>query len=1828
MSEIEILHGRVQIDSNAEEAGSAFDQFTSRLNKNLGAIGKFETEVTDFASATALAFEAPQRPAAEFFSAIKVGFSTLKSGSVGAATGVATITNALGNLVRRVPAFANAAEVFDKVSAASSVMGKIFKRVRRISSGLSGDVQVLARQASDYAENLYAQTRALKIAHQVEVESLRDIVNWRKRALNSSKDRILAIEAEIVALDKQNQRNQAQIPVLEKDLALRNRAVEALVRESEALTNRRDAAAGTAEYAVLNERLFKLDIRREKALNDVNRRYEKYQSILGQVSSHTEKEIALRQEGVTVTARLAKEEKELAKARDEYNRVSMEKATKAGMDVSVLRNNLSNLSKVLVTAEEKAREQGNTTEIAGKKTRKYGEEVAKAAQSGKAFAKTSQQVNQSLFAVSRSFSSVSPGISRVIYTVQNFNNVFTNAMRNAGTVAEIAAAKIKASMLITKGVFIAAGAAAILFIKKTGLIAAEVTTLEITMRQVARNLALKAGADVQKFVDYVDKIPESLKGITTREALVATTSFLRGVPQLLGRVKDLADAAKNFGVTVADLSSSEVFGQFNKFIQSGNTMLLKRLNIVTTADQMHKKYAATIGKSSKDLTAAEKITARFNGIMEEVALTEGVYEKAMQSAGKALSSLSRVTEQAGLVMGKRFEPMIAKIIFGVKDLLEWFTELSPGMHDFIANMIQMTAAAGGLVAVITVAGPAIRILIPIIKTLGLSIKTAFPWMIAIGAAIGAIVLAVKVFKKVWASSALGPSLKDLADTVKTTFLPVIKDVQFWLRSISKMFEEIVTIVSQLLIPLFDMLSGAIMQSGLVWNQVFSVISDVVNGSMRSVMLILWAVVHLLRGELPEALASLETAWLDALTTIAVLAKNTVGKAANWGWNLVVNFANGIMSAASKVLAQAMTFFGNLIGRFIEPGSPPEEGPLRRIIDWGKGLMETLLRSFGLADFSLLRDAMAPIRTALQDAVASGNLAEDLLAPTIQGVREDVATLISEFRKTGVASEEIMNRISATLGEGGADITKYVGLLLEHEKAMRNLADVQEEVAEAQAQGFVPEDLRMQLEAAEDQVSAAEEAVNWQKEFIAAQKETLDLELQHLKALEKLADAAERLAAAAGGGAGEGGAGEEPQFELDFPDIEDVGDVFGDLRETLGQTSAEWDAMRLKIEGAWQAVKDWIALPLDEKLKSFNRWLAETGQKILTWFSNVTGIDSQAIIDLFDSIGKLDLSGVIEALEKITGWEISTWIDDIKKTIGEAWDWIVEKSQWLYDELVGASIIPDLVKKINEEFQKLSFVKWVNKKIEGFKKLWRKLAAFMAPIVNLILAPIRLVVTVIGRIIEGAIKSWPNLTDSFGGLGDAFAELGVALGELWIAVKPIVALLGGILYFAITLFSASLSGVITVIGEVVEAIVRALPGAIQIFTGVIKFVTGVVKIISGLFFLLTGNSEKAGEMFRGVFESFLSGVSDIAVGILRIMGEIAAGIILAVTGFILTVVEKIVTWVTGILEQFGLLEEGTTEKVKAWFTAVGENFDNFKLLLQTLVDDAVAIAQGLWDQILVIWGALFGEEGIVTLWVKQAVDDVIAFFVKLFTDLVGQSILTDLQDGIEKIWKYLFDKDEGIISTWVSNAIDAVIGFFTGLYGSLIGNEDSIFNQIKNGIVTAWTDLFDPEKGFIVTKIQGMVDAVVAFGQSMYTAGREIISKFFAGIVSKWDEGKEALGDLWGWVVDQLPGSEPKDPKSPFRGLEKRGAAIWENLLAGMDTVNVEHAFGQQLSAAMAGMQGSQVNNANNVQIQQGAFQVNFPNVRTGNDANGVMGSLENQIEGAGGLANFRFGNKG
>jgi len=238
------------------------------------------------------------------------------------------------------------------------------------------------------------------------------------------------------------------------------------------------------------------------------------------------------------------------------------------------------------------------------------------------------------------------------------------------------------------------------------------------------------------------------------------------------------------------------------------------------------------------------------------------------------------------------------------------------------------------------------------------------------------------------------------------------------------------------------------------------------------------------------------------------AENTGKNAHSWGYNLIINFANGMAKAVQKVLDVLITM-GNAIAQWLSPGSPPRLLP--EIDKWGQAAMQEFVNGFATADFGIFKQMASDIEQYLR-STAEGDSTS--LIPDIAKARAGLATIVAEFRRTGQVTGETLNLVSS-------DIHDYVNAMLEAARANENVVRAQEalnEVSQRYNELLSPmrdelNDIQKRRQEIIDQQRVAElQSIINDENAPAMAKELAQMELREIELRNQIATTEDRQAA--------------------------------------------------------------------------------------------------------------------------------------------------------------------------------------------------------------------------------------------------------------------------------------------------------------------------------------------------------------------------------------------------------------------------------------------------------------------------------------------------------------------------------------------------------------------------------------------------------------------------------------------------------------------------------------------------------------------------------------------
>jgi len=454
--------------------------------------------------------------------------------------------------------------------------------------------------------------------------------------------------------------------------------------------------------------------------------------------------------------------------------------------------------------------------------------------------------------------------------------------------------------------------------------------------------------------------------------------------------------------------------------------------------------------------------------------------------------------------------------------------------------------------------------------------------------------------------------------------------------------------------------GAFLNVAKAARSVVSSFTDAISegGRLYPMMVKLGAIADIVTGALANLATKGTEAVINFLSGLSGTFNDSIQSAFSWGFDLVLNFAQGIVDAASSVLVWAINAVSNMLTSWMSPGSPPKMLP--DIVKWGVAAMTEYLKGFTSADFGILKNIQSPLKSALDLMVQAGDTTRKKAAEIFLGLSEDIAEALSG---TGTIGDGLLDRITKEAGEFGREIAKLteeqfnlarvtnevaeaqervndaIEKQKESEKAVRGLTDEYNRLLRAGASDEVLAAQLKQINAAEDQAALAAEQKSIAEGDLEDKQSTLDLLKEQVKLQSDLVDQLLQMAkaaivpaeldpAVAKGGAGGadlselGGLGTGLEIDTEMIKTK-IGEAIAIAKEAMLAKWAEmWDSVKAlfeerfgesirAVQEAWEnfvnvAAEYWYTV-LKPALEDLQAWLEENLPA--AWESLTTAIDS-------------------------------------------------------------------------------------------------------------------------------------------------------------------------------------------------------------------------------------------------------------------------------------------------------------------------------------------------------------------------------------------------------------------------------------------------------------------------------------------------------------------------------------------------------------------------------------------------------------------------------------------
>jgi len=384
-------------------------------------------------------------------------------------------------------------------------------------------------------------------------------------------------------------------------------------------------------------------------------------------------------------------------------------------------------------------------------------------------------------------------------------------------------------------------------------------------------------------------------GLTTEQAASMAIS-------MTGLAGDLA-SFKNVGIDQAMTALNGVF--------TGETESLKRLGVVMTETNLE-EFASRTGRVYDEMTQAEKVTLRYEYVMEQTRNAQGDYARTSDGAANSIRTMKAELSNLGVAFGQQLLPVITPLIQKVTEVIQKFGELDDGTKKTIITIAGIAAAVGPVLSVAgritmgigsitsgigttmkvvsTIAPVLTGTIIPAIGGVLAAIAPALPIIAAVAAAVAAVILVVKNwgaisewFKGVWetvatavsnAATAVKDGISNAWNTVKT------KTTETW-NSLKSATSEAWGTIRNKVQENGGGIKGILTTAGQaymsIWKGAFNTIDSITGGKLSSALSTVSSKM--------EAIKSAFTDKMNAARTAVSNAIDRIKSIFNFSWKL-------------------------------------------------------------------------------------------------------------------------------------------------------------------------------------------------------------------------------------------------------------------------------------------------------------------------------------------------------------------------------------------------------------------------------------------------------------------------------------------------------------------------------------------------------------------------------------------------------------------------------------------------------------------------------------------------------------------------------------------------------------------------------------------------------------------------------------------------------------------------------------------------------------------------------------------------------------------------------
>lgn len=274
-------------------------------------------------------------------------------------------------------------------------------------------------------------------------------------------------------------------------------------------------------------------------------------------------------------------------------------------------------------------------------------------------------------------------------------------------------------------------------------------------------------------------------------------------------------------------------------------------------------------------------------------------------------------------------------------------------------------------------------------------------------------------------------------------------------------------------------------------------------------------------------------------------------------------------------------------------------------------------------------------------------------------------------------------------------------------------------------------------------------------------------------------------------------------------------------------------------------------------------------------------------------------------------------------------------------------------------------------------------------------------------------------------------------------------------------------------------------------------------------------------------TWINGLSEDQQKLIVTIAEIAAAIgpVLLIVGKISTVISKVIGLISGagglsavltaLTGPIGIVIAAVAALVAAWVTDFGgirETVANVMESIQEIISSIMEKIQYIWENdLLGIRTTLETAFTLIETIFSDAfaiIEDVFKVFAALFSG-DWEALWENIKQLLSDIWKAIKDI--------VSGALDLLVTTILGWVVDLVYAFNYVFDRARAAINEKWDSIVE----WFKKAVEDPIGTILSIGESMYEAGKDILTSLWDGIKSVWGDVKNWFEEKVNWIADKV-----------------------------------------------------------------------------------------------------------